>query len=69
LVSGLFEPGWDGIDYVAHKEATNLVHAEYYRGDNNGSNQHDNSAFDNLAFCWPRSLVPQLGIRLLNIRK
>ncbi len=51
----------DGVDH--------LIHSENYRGYNDGSDQHDNCALYQLAFCWPRSLIPQLGVRLLDICK
>ena len=45
-----------------------LIHREDNRGNNDGSDQHDNCALDQLAFRLS-SLIPKFGIRLLDICK
>ena len=52
-----------------HQVIDHLIHAEDYQSDNNGSNHYDNRALDQLASCRPRSLISQLDVRLLDIRK
>jgi hypothetical protein len=52
-----------------HQIIDHLIHAPDYKSDYDGSNHYYNRAFDQLTFGRPRSLIPQLGIRLLDIRK
>lgn len=52
-----------------HDVVYDLIKNEDYQCYNDGSYQHDTTAFDQLGFGWPRSLISKLGIRFLNIRK
>ncbi len=52
-----------------HQAVYHLVHDENYQSDNYGSNHHENRRFDNLHPGGPRSLVTELVVRLLDIRK
>ena len=52
-----------------HKGVDNLVHAEDYQCNDDGSYHHDNRALDNLCPGGPGSLVTKFCVRLLYIRK
>jgi hypothetical protein len=56
------------VDKV-HQVIDNLIHAVDYRSDNDGSNHHDNRALDQLTLGRPGGLVPEFGVRLLDIRQ
>ena len=55
--------------YKVHDAVDSRVHEPDYQCDNDGSDEHDNRAFDQLPFSWPRSLIAKFVIRLLDIRE